>query len=187
MAHEAKLFVNQIDLVSGPLISDTYLQEAAALTNAFISNNSWGYIDSLDYDSAAASYDAAVRDAIPGRLGPDPLLFVFACGNFGEGGQNGQGGQPESIDSPATAKNVITVGAIEKARGITNDVVSSNGKTNAAILPLTDSDSEVAYYSSRGNVGIGLEGPTGRFKPDLVAPGSFVISTRAANWQNPIA
>src|SRR5205085_1572993 len=126
-------------------------------------------------------------DAIPGRLGPDPLLFVFACGNFGEGGQNGQGGQPESIDSPATAKNVITVGAIEKARGITNDVVSSNGKTNAAILPLTDSDSEVAYYSSRGNVGIGLEGPTGRFKPDLVAPGSFVISTRADNWQNPSA
>ena len=42
--------------------SDEELQAVAALTNALISNNSWNYGDYL-YDLAAASYDAAVRDA----------------------------------------------------------------------------------------------------------------------------
>jgi subtilisin-like proprotein convertase family protein len=47
---------------------------------------------------------------------------------------------------------------------------------------MTDSSSQVARYSSRGNVGIGVEGKYGRFKPDLVAPGSFVVSTRSQQW-----
>jgi len=37
----------------------------------------------------------------------------------------------------------------------------------------------VAGFSGRGNVGIGVEGDFGRFKPDVVAPGTFVISTRS--------
>ena len=36
---------------------------------------------------------------------------------------------------------------------------------------------QVAWYSSRGNVGIGTEGNFGRFKPDVVSPGTFVVST----------
>src|SRR5262249_25683599 len=31
-------------------------------------------------------------------------------------------------------------------------------------------------------VGIGLEGVAGRFKPDVVAPGTFVVSTRSQQW-----
>jgi len=68
MASKAMLFSEQIDLLIGPIISDEYLQETAARTNALISNNSWGYVDSLDYDLAAASYDAAAR----------LLLWVFS-------------------------------------------------------------------------------------------------------------
>ena len=49
-------------------------------------------------------------------------------------------------------------------------------------MPSTDTDDQVASFSSRGNVGIGLEGPYGRFKPDVVAPGSAVVSTRSAQW-----
>ena len=44
----------------------------------------------------------------------------------------------------------------------------------------------MAAFSSRGNVGIGIEGAFGRFKPDLVAPGTFIISTRSADWKNTI-
>lgn len=33
------------------------------------------------------------------------------------------------------------------------------------------SQPQVAAYSSRGNVGVGVEGEFGRFKPDVVAPG----------------
>src|ERR1043166_4590708 len=184
MAPAATLFAEQIDLLLGPVVSDSYLQETAAANTNFISNNSWGYVDSFEYDLAAASYDAAARDAIPGKPGPESMLYVFAAGNSGGGGADGQGGSPDTIGSPATAKNGITVGAIEKARFITNVVVSAT-RTNADFYPPTDSDTQVTYFSSRGNVGTGVEGPFGRFKPDLVAPGSFVISCRAENWKDP--
>ena len=156
--------------------SDGYLQEQAALTNALISNNSWNYDSVSGYDIAAASYDAAVRDALPGVSGPQPVLFVFSAGNSGNGDDTGLSGDPDGILSPGTAKNVITVGAIEQPRFITNQVVDLFGNTNQAFLGETDSDDEVAGFSSRGNVGIGIEGDAGRFKPDVVAPGTFVVS-----------
>ena len=104
--------------------SDQYLQEAPALTNALISNNSWNYDGDSIYDLAAASYDAAVRDALPKVTGSQPVLFVFAAGNGGGGNDNGGGGNGDTILSPATAKNVITVGALEQLRNITNIVTA---------------------------------------------------------------
>ena len=181
----------------GPSYSDSYLQETAALTNAFISNNSWNYSDLADrsqvasYDLAAASYDAAVRDALPLVTGPQPVLFVFSAGDGGEGLNDGSGGNPDSIQSPATAKNVITVAAYESMRRITNavqtvttDFFTGTNVTNYSQLwlPKTDNNSEVASFSSRGNVGIGLEGDFGRFKPDLTAPGTFILSTASTEW-----
>ena len=47
---------------------------------------------------------------------------------------------------------------------------------------MTDTDNQVTAFSSRGNVGIGVEGEFGRFKPDVVAPGMFVVSTRSQQW-----
>jgi subtilisin-like proprotein convertase family protein len=199
MATNAEIFVLPIDLATGPLVSDVYLQEEAATeyfvrrrgTNTLVSNNSWTYPGSRVYDLEAASYDAATRDALPDLPGMHPILFVFPAGNQGEGNDNGLGGLAGSIGSPATAKNVITVGALEHPRfidssyyvtniieGTTNEVVV----TNTPFLLLTDSDNQVASYSSRGNVGIGREGISGRFKPDVVAPGSFVVSARAQDW-----
>jgi len=161
---------------------DSYLQQTPALTNALISNNSWNYVGAGDYDLAAASYDAAVRDALPEVTGPQPVLFVFSAGNDGGGGDNGFDGNSDSILSPATAKNVITVGALEQNRNITNWVTWANGASNQWWLPMTDSSSQVASYSGRGNVGIGIEGTYGRFKPDVVAPGTMVVSTRSQAW-----
>jgi len=160
-----------------------YLQEAPAATNALISNNSWVNEGDNQYDLAAASYDAAVRDALPEVTGPQPVLFVFAAGNGGGGFNDGGGGNPDTISSPATAKNVITVGALEQQRDITNKYTPF-GTTNpvAAWYDGTDSRSEVAGFSARGNVGIGTEGAFGRFKPDVVAPGTFVVSTRSTTW-----
>ena len=158
--------------------SDTYLQETAALNNALISNNSWHYANDSYYDLAAARYDAATRDALPGVSGSQPILFVFGAGNAGSGADDGSGSVPDSIQSPATAKNVITVGAIEQPRHITNRVC----QTNQPWLGLTDTNNQVAAFSSRGNVGVGIEGNFGRFKPDVVAPGTFVISARSTQW-----
>ncbi len=173
---------------------DSALQQNAARTNAFISNNSWHYTGNNGYDLAAARYDAATRDALPEDSGAQPLLFVFAAGNAGRGEDAGAGGVPDSITSPGTAKNVITVGALEQVRSITNEVwkctscgdcTNANGQicsTNTPWAQGTDTADEVAAYSSRGNVGIGVEGLFGRYKPDVVAPGSWVISARSQQW-----
>jgi len=166
-------------------LSDQELQETAARTNALISNNSWNYGGDNAYDLAAASYDAAVRDALPEVTGSQPVLFVFSAGDSGGGDDNGDGGNSDTIQSPATAKNVITVGALEQSRHITNIVTKvADGVTNTSTpwRLMTDSGNQVAGYSSCGNVGVGTEGANGRFKPDVVAPGSFVISTRSEQW-----
>lgn len=204
-ATNASLFVLPVDRTLGPLVPDIALQEIAAATNyntlertnALISNNSWGYARVYDYDSAAASYDAAVRDALPDQTGSQAMLYVFAAGNAGFGNNVGSGGSPGTITSPATAKNVITVGALENLREVLMEVVVTNQvtnivdgefvvtnvvQTNDVAIEITDSDDEVAPFSSRGNVGLGVEGDRGRFKPDLVAPGTFIVSTRTTNW-----
>jgi len=188
MAPEATLFsVTALDNNGGKVVSDQLLQEIPALTNALISNNSWTYGNST-YDLAAASYDAATRDALPTVIGSQPVLFVFAAGNAGNGndGSDPGGGVADSIESPATAKNVITVGAIQEDRNITNVVttVNSANVTNSGEpwQAETSTSSRVAGFSSRGNVGIGTEGTFGRYKPDVVAPGTFIISTRSEQW-----
>jgi len=183
MAPAARLFAT-----SGG--ADSYLQQSAASAHALISNNSWTYATG-GYDLAAASYDAAVRDALPTVPGSQPVLFIFAAGNAGGGQDDGTGGEADSILSPATAKNVITVGALEQARHLANSVwgwvtnVTPQRLTNQPWLQLTASSNRVAGFSSRGNVGLGVEGDFGRFKPDLVAPGVFVVSARSQDWDEP--
>jgi subtilisin-like proprotein convertase family protein len=166
------------------VISDQYLQEQAALTNALISNNSWVYDGDNTYDLAAASYDAATRDALPQVTGSQPVLFVFAAGNDGNGDDTSDpgNGDANSIQSPATAKNVISVGAIQEERSITNSVTNADGTVSQPWLPETSTSYRIAGFSSRGNVGIGIEGAYGRFKPDVAAPGTFIVSTRSGQW-----
>ena len=76
------------------------------------------------------------------------------------------------------------MGALEQLRNITNIVTNRQRQyqQDAAWQTETDSGNQVAAYSSRGNVGIGTEGSNGRFKPDVVAPGTFVVSTRSQQW-----
>ncbi len=197
MAPAAELFALPIDLNTGPLISDAYLQRTAATnyyvtqgrTNLLISNNSWGYVNAFEYTIASASYDAAVRDALPEMSGAQSILYVFAAGNEGAGASDGQGGEPNTVRAPGTGKNVITVGAIESLREITNEVVSimpdGTFVTNQVFLGETDTDDQITAFSGRGNVEPGVEGQFGRFKPDVVAPGAFTISARASDWVDP--
>ncbi|RME94442.1 MAG: hypothetical protein D6766_05815, partial [Verrucomicrobia bacterium] len=193
LAPAAKLFVMKSGFRGDPLLpEDVLLQTVAATnyltlarTNPIVSNNSWGYDGRYDYDTAAATVDAAVRDALPEEEGMQPLVLVFSAGNEGHGNPVGSGGEPATIHSPSTAKNAITVGAVESPRFLTNEiVVTVDGEevTNQLWFAATDSDDQVASFSSRGNVGMGIEGEAGRFKPDLVAPGVFIVSTRSSDW-----
>ena len=188
-APEALIVPFLIDPLLGPFQGDSSLQEAAATNGVFISNNSWGYLGVPDYDISAASFDAAVRDSSRFLSGQQSIAYVFAAGNSGDGSAEGTDGIAGSISSPATAKNVITVGALESLRRIQSGPVSTNSvgesETNTFFYADTDSDKQIADYSSRGNVGVTQEGDFGRFKPDVVAPGTFIISTRASNWKDP--
>ena len=182
------------NILSTDFATDEAIQRDAALSTngrVLICNQSYTY-GAPDYDLHAASYDAATRDALLDRTGSQPLLFVCAAGNIGGGDGRGQGGYPDGIQSPGTAKNVITVGAIDQLRKI-NDWVSNvvmSGmdlviSSNQPWLDMTDSTNEVTSFSSRGNTGIGQEGTYGRFKPDVVAPGAMLISCSITNFPYP--
>jgi subtilisin-like proprotein convertase family protein len=191
MASQASLYVQGVDMFTGPYISDSYLQSNASfvlrgmaatnpantalLTNGFINCLPWGY-QSTVYDLSAASYDAATRNAEPGAPGEHGMLFVVAAGN----GNQAAG----SITSPGTMKNGITVGAIDSPRFITN-VAQVAGTSEPVFQSETFDSNQVAPFSSAGNVAPGVESAGGRFKPDVVAPGVFTISTRAAGFQDP--
>ena len=116
--------------------------------NARVQSNSWGAQSSWgQYTSDSRSTDTFLHDY-------DDFLVLFAAGN--EGSQGSQ-----SIAPPATAKNVLTVGA------------STTGR------PGTAASGQIASFSSIG--------PTadGRIKPDIVAPGVQICSARALEAQNP--
>lgn len=144
---------------------------------ARISNNSWGQCSPLNsfcnlYTSDSRVYDLLVRDADPAASGNQEMTIVFSSGNDG-------GDFPQSVSMPATAKNVITVGASEgfRAKG-------DNGQDleDGCGLGSVDADNanDVIDFSSGGPV------QDGRAKPDLVAPGTRITgaATQDAFYPN---
>ncbi|MEP7342323.1 MAG: S8 family serine peptidase, partial [Acidobacteriota bacterium] len=129
---------------------------------ARISSNSWGFQTQSGgpvptYTTDAQSYDAVVRDAQSGVAGNQQLTIVFAAGNDGSGAN--------TVSAPATAKNVITVGASENVRQTGSD---GCGIANSG----ADSANDIIGFSSRGPVN--ASGGDGRIKPDIVAPGTHI-------------
>jgi hypothetical protein len=129
---------------------------------ARISSNSWGFQTQTGgpvprYTTDAQSYDAVVRDAQSGTAGNQQLTIVFAAGNDGSGSN--------TVSAPATAKNVITVGASENVRQTGTD---GCGIANTG----ADSANDIISFSSRGPVN--SIGGDGRIKPDIVAPGTHI-------------
>ena len=97
----------------------------------------------------AAAYDVDCVNKDDWMWNHSETLAAFAAGNKGT---------VSSICSPAGAKNVLAVGATESLR---------EGKTGA------DNPSQVASFSARGPM------KDGRIKPDICAPGTFILSTRS--------
>ncbi|MBO0857207.1 MAG: S8 family serine peptidase [Chloracidobacterium sp.] len=139
--------------------SPTAWENTAYGQGARVSSNSWGFTGTAAqrYDTNAQAYDQIVRDAQSGVAGNQQLIVVFAAGNAGSGAG--------TVSSPATAKNIITVGASENVRTTGTD---GCGITNTG----ADSANDIISFSSRGPVN--SSGGDGRIKPDIVAPGTHI-------------
>ena len=136
-------------------------------SGARISNNSWGSDVNGDYDIDSQTYDKLVRDAQSGVSGNQEMIFAFAAGNAGPCTPK----KSQGIDSPGSAKNVITVGAASNVRSLS----ASNGGSDANGTDAcgeTDANAatadDISCSSSRGPCS------DGRMKPDLVAPGIHI-------------
>jgi hypothetical protein len=145
------------------------LLEEALPHGAKIINLSWGQGFKGEYQVGAASIDAFVERH------PD-ILVVVAAGNAG----TALGGEHDfrSIYMPASAKNVITVGASSSKRRTFPDTWGSLLQSRFPEPPVSDlhvaGDPDYpAANSSRG--------PTDfrTVKPDLLAPGTFILATKA--------
>lgn len=104
--------------------------------------------------------------------------ICFSAGN--EGQDTDADGQIDamSVTPPATAKNCITVGASENDRP-TFDLTYGQGWPSD--FPVDPIASDRVSNSPEGMVGFSGRGPTRdqRVKPDVVAPGTFILSTRS--------
>jgi uncharacterized repeat protein (TIGR01451 family) len=132
--------------------TDQGVVAASYNSGAQFTSNSWGADVGGTYDSSSQAYDQLTRDASSTTGGNQEMLHVFAAGNAGS--------SANTVGSPATAKNVLSVAATENVRdqGVI-DGCSESAANNA---------DDMATFSSRG--------PTddGRYKPEISAPGTHV-------------
>jgi len=150
-----------------PLFQYAYSQGAR------IHSNSWGGGDPGAYDDQCGQFDKFVWSH-------KDFCFVIAAGNDGSD-RDGDGKiNLGSVTSPGTAKNCITVGACENRRPDFEDQTYGDWWPDdfpvnpIAKDPMADEPEEVVAFSSRG--------PTldDRVKPEVVAPGTFILSTRSS-------
>lgn len=149
---------------------------SAAQEGAIAHSNSWGSPRDL------GAYDGLAQQVDEWSFKNPDTLVIFAAGNSGEDLNKDGRIDPGSIGSPATAKNCLSVGASENVvttGGIQVPISKlKDGPTKWGVDPihnstLSDNANGIAMFSSRG--------PTrdGRIKPDLVAPGTNILSTRS--------
>lgn len=147
-----RVFAPSFDAGSGDatMVDDYYTRGAR------ISTNSWGAPVNGAYTADAQLYDALTRDALAGTPGNQEILFLFSAGNSGPGSN--------TIGSPGTSKNVLTVGASE-----TSNPDALNGDGCGSIGSEGDDARDMAGFSSRGPC------DDGRMKPEIVSSGTFIM------------
>jgi subtilisin family serine protease len=172
-AEAAEEFDNDPYQLAGLPTELSKLFQQAYDAGARIHSNSWGGGRAGDYASTSRQLDNFVWDH------PDFCVLV-AAGNEGVDASPSDGKvDPGSVSSPGTAKNCITVGASQSERPeFAHDTFGKFWPDDFPKQPLKNQPvagdrDKMAAFSSRG--------PTldGRVKPDVVAPGTYILSTRS--------
>lgn len=191
MAPEAHLIVQGFEATAeGEVIGldpDHYnLFDQAYIAGARIHSNSWGDTTGESGEAQYGGYPFGAQrtDAFVWEH-PDMAIF-FAAGNAGTDGSidqicfDGDGVVDEdSLLSPGTAKNVITVGATENERASGGLAGSPWILLGCFFFPPIATDD--ISNNANGLAGFSSRGPTddGRIKPDIVAPGTNILSNRS--------
>lgn len=162
------------NLTVPPKLADLF--QKAYDNGARIHTNSWGTPMNVgQYEAMAQQVDEFIAKH------PDTLI-LYAAGNSGKDGNKDGRIDPGSLGPPSTAKNCLTVGASENLvanGGIQKPLKEMRtGLESWPVEPLassklSDNPGGLAAFSSRG--------PTadGRTKPEIVAPGTNVLSLRS--------
>jgi hypothetical protein len=195
IAPKAHLIFQAVENDSGntlagiPVDLYTNLFQVADNAGAHIHLNSWG-TDTMDGINGASQYTSASEDVDQYMWDNPDFLIIFAAGNWGSDLDGDGVIDLSNLSSPATAKNCITVGASEGLRTSGEGHDSPWGAAwpygSGSIWELifsvdpissdhvSDTPQGIAAFSSRGPV------IDGRYKPDLVAPGTNILSTRSS-------
>ena len=145
---------------------------------ARIHSNSWGSPEAGAYTSSSEELDQFVWTR-------KDFLIIYAAGNQGVDADGDGVIDPTSTISPATAKNCLTVGASESNRQSGSSPIGLDNTwggqwpSDYPAAPIStdhvsDNENAIAASSSRGPV---LDG---RLKPDIVAPGTNIASTKSS-------
>ena len=155
------------------------LFEEAYAAGARIHNNSWGAATNSVYRINSREVDEFVRRR------PD-MLIVIAAGNEGSAFEprNAKPGYVDwlSIGSPATSKNALTVGASRSSREKGAYAPHTYGEIWGEQFPADPIAREPVSGNSQCMSAFSSRGPCNdyRIKPDVVAPGTDILSTRSA-------
>jgi serine protease AprX len=199
VAPEARLVVQAVASASGDGSLDCLPEDSSFLRKAYdagarVQNASWGgatggnsfFPEYGGYDNFAQTVDSFLWQY------PQHLL-VAAAGNEGEDLDFDGVIDGDSISSPATAKNVLAVGASENNRPPTSTSCATSSGAGAPNFCwdayyvaigepfandfISDNPSGIAAFSSRGPA------DDGRIKPEIVAPGTNIVSSRSRHPQ----
>ena len=180
MAYEAQLVVQgcQTNLDGLPVDTHSLLSQAYD-AGARIHSDSWGYTNA-DYHGDYL-YAAVYSDGY--MWTNQNFLMVIAAGNDGIDADKDGVIDPTSVTPPGTAKNCLCVGAAENYRSGGGYAASMYGGKWPSDFPAdpVKSDKISSTNVPQGIAAFSGRGPTadGRFKPDIVAPGTDVISVRS--------
>ncbi|WP_332736855.1 S8 family serine peptidase [Flavihumibacter sp.] len=161
-----------------PFQLQTLFQEAYN-NGARIHNNSWGSSTSSRYTVNSVEVDEFVWKN-------KDMLLVFSAGNDGNAVNpvNVPAGFPDflSIGSPASAKNVLTVGASRSTRKSGGYAEFSYGVVWPQFFPNPPLNSENVSGNSNALACFSSRGPCDdfRIKPDVVAPGTDIASPKSS-------
>ncbi len=154
----------------------------AAFTNgARIHSDSWGAENAGYYDTDCRNLDMFVWSN-------RTMLIVVAAGNAGLDANSNGVVDLDSMDTPGVAKNCLTVGAAESDRPeFSSYTWGSSWPTNFPANPVYSDEISGAYdNTNQGMAAFSGRGPCddGRIKPDIVAPGTDIVSTRSKGTTN---